>query len=84
MKLKDWIDQQKEHHLYPHAIYVVGQKNGSYSTNDNIFAMELHQPYAKQLFGEYEIAFINVKMVNDFAKLAVFLDIPVPEEMKRK
>ena len=80
MKLAEWIDQQKEHHLYEHSIYVVGQKNGSYNTNDQIFALEMNQSYAKQFFGEYEIAFINIKMVNDFAKLAVFLKIPEQKE----
>ena len=80
MKLKDWIAQQKEHHLFRDAIYVVGQKNGSYSNNDNIFEMELYQTYASKFFGEYEIVFIKAKMINDFPKLAVFLNIPEQKE----
>ncbi len=84
MTLAEWIKQQKEHHLYTNAIYVVGQKNGSYNINDQLFEMEIQQPYAKQLFGEYEIAFINVKIINDYPNLVVFINIPKPEELKRK
>lgn len=86
MTLADWIDFNTENDLY-HAvneINVVGQKDGSYNSNDNVFELKVSQAYAKALFGQYEMMFFRPEVLNSWPTIRVLINIPTPEEVKCK
>lgn len=53
MKLKDWIEYNKE--LWNGDLIVRALKAGSWKTNDLLFETVLRRDRAKAIFGEYEI-----------------------------
>lgn len=86
MTLAEWINFNIKNGLYNagNDIVVVGQKDGSYSTNDNIFEMKTKQLYARELFGHYDMMFFQPSIRNEYPVIRVLINIPTPEEMKRK
>ena len=86
MTLAEWIDINVRENFYHsgNEIIVVGQKNGSFNTNDNIFENKIAQRYAKEIFGHYNMAFFKPIVYNEIPMIKVFINIPIKEEVKRK
>ena len=86
MTLAEWLDiNVRENFYHPAAeIIVVGQKNGSLNTSDNIFENKIAQRYAKEIFGHYNMMFFKPIVYNEIPMIKVFINIPTKEEVKRR
>lgn len=86
MTLSEWIDFNIKNGMYSAAsdIMIVAQKDGSYNINDNIFELKMAQIYAREIFGHYNMMFFKPSLYNDFPVIRVLINIPTPEEMKKR
>lgn len=86
MTLAEWIDINVKENLYyiGNDIMIAGQKDGSFNTNDNVFEFMMSQGYAKEIFGSYSMMFFKPEKYDGIAIIKVFINIPTPEEMKKR